>query len=197
MNARKLIGVVLSTRIVTLVVVALLLGFIPGVSPRVAMADSVRHFSLLAETMHPIDSSIGYDNTSAFLKTTQDSTISPPTTYIGQLDLPDGARIVSVRCFGLDSDSNSQFNFRLYRYNLWSDPVWSAVTDFAFSGIGFSGGKVMLEANIDHDMAIIDNAEFSYGIFLQLPKALSGDLGLLRCVVDTNNVISLPLIQRN
>jgi hypothetical protein len=146
--------------------------------------------------MQPIDSSIGYDNTSAFLKTTQDSSVSS-TSYIGQLDLPDGARIVSVRCFGLDSDPNSEFYFRLYRYNLWSDPVWSGVTDFSYSGFAFNGGKVMLEAAIDHDMAVINNAEFSYGIFLVLPKAQSGDLGVLRCVVDTTLAVSLPVVQRN
>jgi len=197
MNARKLIGVVLATQIVTLVVAAALLGFIPGVSTRVAAADSVRHFSLLAETMQPIDSSIGYDNTMAFLKTTQDSTVSPPTSYIGQLDLPDGARIVGVRCFGLDSDPNGEFYFRLYRYNLWSDPVWSPVTNFAFSGVAFSSGKVMLEAAVDPDMAMIDNAEFSYGIFLVLPKAQLGELGLLRCMVDTTYAVSLPFVERN
>ncbi len=196
MNTRKLIGVVLATQIVTLVAAAALLGFIPGVSARVAAADSVRHFSLLAETMRPIDSSIGYDNTMAFLRTIQDSTISPPTSYIGQLDLPDGARIVRVKCFGLDSDPNGEFYFRLYRYSLQSDPVWSPVTDFASSGVAFNGGKVVLEATVDPDRAVIDNAEFSYGIFLVLPKARSGDLGVLRCVVDTTYAISLPLVQQ-
>lgn len=197
MNTRRLIGVVLVTQVVILVVAVALLGFIPGVSARVAMADSVQHFSLLAETMQPIDSSIGYDNTMAFLKTTLDSTVSPPTSYIGQLDLPDGARIVNVRCFGLDSDPNDEFYFRLYRYSLWSDPVWSPVTDFAHSGVPFSDGKVMLEAVIDQDMAVINNAEFSYGIFLVLPKAKSGELGVLRCVVDTTYAVSLPIVQRN
>ena len=196
MNTRKLIGVVLATQIVILVVAAALLGFIPGVSARVAMADSVQHFSLLAETMQPIDSSIGYANTMAFLKTTQDSTISL-TSYIGQLDLPDGARIVSVKCFGLDTDPTGEFYFRLYRYDLWSDPVWSPVTDFASSGVSFSGGKVMLEATINSDMAVVDNAAFSYGIYLALPQAQSGDLGVLRCVVDTTYAVSLPLVQRN
>ena len=146
--------------------------------------------------MQPIDSTIGYDNTSAFLTTTQDSSVSG-TSYIGQLDLPDGARIVGVRCFGLDSDPNEQCYFRLYLYNLWTDPVWSGVTDFSYSGIAYNGGKVMLEAVIDHNMAVIDNTEFSYGIFLVLPKAQSGDLGLLRCVVDTTLAVSLPLVSRN
>jgi hypothetical protein len=197
MNARKLIGVVLVTQIVTLVAAAALLGFIPGVGARAAMADSVQHFSLLAETMQPLDSSIGYDNTMAFLRTTQDSTISPPASYIGQLNLPNGARIVGVRCFGLDTDPNGEFYFRLYRYNLWDDPVWSAVTDFAYSGVLFSSGKVMIEAAIDANMALVDNVNFSYGLFLVLPKAQSGDLGVLRCVVDTSYAISLPLVQRN
>ncbi len=197
MNARKLIGVVLAIQVMASVAAAALLGFVPGVSVRVAAADGVQHFSLLAETMQPIDSSIGYDNTMAFLKTTQNSTVSFPTSYIGQLDLPDRAKIVGVRCFGLDSDPNGEFYFRLYRYSLWSDPVWSPVTGFASSGVAFSGGKVVLEATVDPNAAVVDNAQYSYGIFLVLPKAQSGELGVLRCVVDTTYAVSLPLVQRN
>jgi hypothetical protein len=196
MNAQRLVGILLVIQITILLAAAALFGRIPGISARSVMADSVQHFSLLAETMQPIDSTIRYDNTDAWLKTTQNSTVSS-TSYIGQLDLPHGARIVGVRCFGLDSDPNGEFYFRLYRYNLWSDPVWSAVTDFAYSGVAFKGGKVMREATVDAHMATVDNAEFSYGLFLVLPKAQSGELGVLRCVVDTTYTVSLPLVRKN
>jgi hypothetical protein len=197
MNRRMLIGLVLVTQIVTLVAAAALLGVIPGVSAQLAMADAVRHYSLLAETMQPLDSTIGYDNASAFLKTTQDSKIYTSTAYIGQLDLPDGARIVRVVCFGLDTDPNQEFTFRVYRYSLRSDPVWSAVTDYAYSGVSFDGGRVTAEATVDPDRAVIDNAEFSYGLYLLLPTAQTGDLGVLRCLVDTAHAVSLPRVQRN
>lgn len=197
MNVRRLIGVVLVTQIVILVTAAVALGLVPGMKTRVARAGSVRHFSLLAETMQPVDSTIGYDNTDAYLETTQNSTGSGTATYIGQLDLPDGARIVGVRCLGLDSDPATQFQFRLYRYNLSDDPVWSAVTDFGASGVASSVGKVVREATIDPGMALIDNADFSYGIFVMLPEAQSGDLGLLRCVVDTSYTVALPFLQRD
>jgi len=192
-----MISLALVVQVTILIAAAVLLGVVPGVSARLVMADSVRHFSLLAETMQPIDSSIGYDNTDAFLKTIQDSTISSSASYIGQLDLPDGARIVSVRCFGLDTDPTDEFYFRLFRYNLYSDPVWSPVTDFAFSGVPFNGGKVEVDAWVDPDMAVIDNEQFSYGIFLVLPRATAGELGVLRFVVNTSYTVQLPIVQRN
>jgi hypothetical protein len=147
--------------------------------------------------MQPIDSSIGYDNSDAYLETTQNSLATGTATYIGQLDLPDGARIVGVRCFGLDSDPNTQFQFRLYRYNLWDSPVWTGVTNFAASGVSYSGGKVMREATVDPGTALVDNGNFSYGMYVMLPPAQSGRLGLLRCVVETSYGLSLPLVQRD
>jgi hypothetical protein len=197
MKAQRLMGVVLTTGLVILVAAAALLGSIPGVGARVAAADSVRHFSLLAETMQPVDSTIEYDSNSAFLTTIQDSGLSGPASYIGQLDLPDGARIVGARCFGLDTDPMGEFYFRLYRYNLWTEPVWSGVTDFAHSDVPFSEGKVVVEAAVEPEAAFVDNAEFSYGIFLVLPTSQSGELAVLRCMVDTTYPISLPLVQRN
>jgi hypothetical protein len=197
MSTRKTVTLVLVVQVTTLITVVVLLGFVPGVT-RLVVADSVRHFSLLAETMQPIDSSIVYDNTMAYLKTVQDSTVSLETSYIGQLDLPDGASIVNVQCFGLDTDSSEEFYFRLYRYNLYDDPVWSPVTDFAFSGVAFSAGKVEVNAPVDPANAVVDNAQYSYGIFLALPAATSGQLGVLRCVVDTTSgAVHLPSVQRN
>lgn len=91
---------------------------------------TIQYYSLLAETMQPIDSSIGYDNTEAFLTTTGESSTGV-TCYIGQLDLPHGARIVAVRGYGPDTDSKREFYFRLYRYSLYHEPVWEGVTNFA------------------------------------------------------------------
>jgi hypothetical protein len=196
-DLRRVVNVVLVAQVLTLVAAAAVLGLIPGLRARVAKADSVRRFSLLAETMRPVDSSIGYDSSDAYLKTTQNSTVSASTTYIGQLDLPDGATVVGVRCLGIDSDPATQFRFRLFRYDLWDDPVWSGVTSFASSGVAFSGGKVMREAAIDPGAAVIDNANFSYGMFVSLPEAQSGELGLLRCVVDTSYTLSMPLLKRD
>jgi len=154
-----------------------------------------KYYSLLAETMRPIDSSIGFDNTSAFLTTTINSSTGS-TSYIGQLNLPDGSSIVSVRGYGKDTDPNQQFYFRLYRYNLSDNPVWSPVTDFAYSGIAFAGGDITIGATVNPaNAALVDNQNYSYGIFLVLPKASVGkQLGLLRFVVETTFPINLPII---
>jgi hypothetical protein len=192
MNRRNVLTLVASV-ILTTLVVAIWSGIMPGFNTRVAMAGGVRSYSLLAETMQPIDSSIQFDNTYAFLKTTQNSALGS-TSYIGQLDLPDNARIISVRCFGRDSDPNNEFYFRLYRYNLFMDPVWSGVSDYAYSGMPYAGGNVVVEAPIDPGMAMVNNADFSYGIFLVLPVASTGELGVLRCVVDTTYSVQIPLV---
>jgi hypothetical protein len=50
---------------------------------------------------------------------------------------------------------------------------------------------------VDPEIALIDNAKFSYGLFLALPKAQTGELGVLRCVVDTTYPVSVPLVQQS
>ena len=200
MNMRKTVILILVVQATILAIVVVLLGFMPGIAAQSAMADSVQHFSLLASTMQPLDSSIRYNNTGAFLKTTQGSTINTSTVYVGQLDLPDGARIVSVRGFGLDTDPIFEFSFQLYRYNLYGNPVGSPVTDLASSGTSFQGGKIVMSAPVDSDMAVIDNDQYSYGILLTLPVPYSPpyqDLGVLRFVVDTGYSVQLPLVQKN
>ena len=52
-----------------------------GLSESQALA--IYRLSLLAETMRPIDSTINYNNY-AFLTTTQESSVNPATSYIGQ-----------------------------------------------------------------------------------------------------------------
>jgi len=185
------------TQFISLLIISALFILIPDISSRVALAGSVQHYSLLAETMRPLDSSIEYNNWSAYLTTTKNSSVNLSTAYIGQLDLPHGTRIAAVRCFGNDSDPSGEFYFILYRYNLWHDPVWSQVSSIVGSGFLFDAGKIMVEATIDTDMNVVDNDQFSYGIYLELPEASSGELGLLRCVVDTTYTIALPLMQRN
>ena len=180
---------------VTILALVALLGWVPGVKAEAVQASGSRHFSLLAETMQPIDSSIEYNNFSAFLTTTQNSSVSSATSYIGQLDLPDGAQITAVRCEGLDSDTTGEFFFRLYRYTLYNDPVWSDVTDFAYSGYAWSGGKITVVADINSVNAVVDNDNYAYAIILVLPLGDSGPLGFLRCVIDTSYSNNLPLVQ--
>lgn len=200
MNTRRIVGLVLVAQITLLIAIVGLLGFGPGVRARLALADSVQRYSLLAETMQPIDSTIGYDNTSAFLKTTQASTANSATAYIGQLHLSDGARIVSVRAFGEDTDPLGEFSFQLYRYSLSSTPVWSAVTSLASSGEPFQGGDIELSAQVYRGNAVVDNEQFSYGIYLVLPEAYNPpyqDLGVLRFVVETSYSVQLPVVPRD
>jgi len=200
MNTRRMAILILVVQATILAMVVVLLGFVPGIGAQLAMADSVQHFSLLASTMQPLDSSIGYNNTGGYLKTIQASTINTSTVYVGQLDLPNGARIVSVRGLGLDSDPIFEFAFRLYRYNLYGNPVSSPVTGLASSGTNFQGGKIEVSAPVYSDMAVIDNDQYSYGILLTLPVPYSPpyqDLGVLRFVVDTSYSVQLPLVLQN
>jgi len=174
------------------------LGAVPCIGLQHARAADVQRFSLLAETMQPVDSTIGYNSNSAYLTTTTESTINSVSQYIGQLSLPDGATITSVVGFGLDTDPDREFYFRLYRYNLDQEPVWSGVTAFSYSGIAFSDGKIEIPAPVDPDMAVVDNAQYSYGIFLVLPVAVRAQLGVLRFLVEasvpqTGRTVIIPL----
>lgn len=200
MNMRKIVILILVVQATIFAMAVALLEFVPGIGAQLAMADSVQHFSLLASTMQPLDSSIRYNNTGAFLKTIQESTIYTSTVYVGQLDLPNGARIVSVRGFGLDTDPFFEFSFRLYRYNLYGNPVGSPVTGLAASGTYFQSGKIEVSAPVYSNMAVIDNDQYSYGILLTLPVPYNSpyqDLGVLRFVVDTSYSVQLPLVQQN
>jgi hypothetical protein len=137
--------------------------------------------------MRPIDSTIGYNNFLAFLTTTQESSVNPSTSYIGQVHLPHGEKILSVRCFGEDTDPNKEISFGMYRYELYANPVFQAVSSYSGSGIAFNGGKTDFAATIVSTMATVDNAKYSYGIYLTLPKAQTGSLGVLRFVIETTS----------
>jgi hypothetical protein len=159
-----------------------------------SQASAVYRFSLLAETMRPIDSTIGYNNYNAFLTTTQESSVNPATCYIGQVNLPHGEKILSVRCFGQDSDPNKEFSFGMYRYELYANPVYQAVSSYVGSGIAFSGGKIDFAASIISTMATVDNEKYSYGIYLTLPKAQTGSLGVLRFVIETTSTQRVAVV---
>jgi hypothetical protein len=138
-----------------------------------------RYVSLLAETMTPVVSGTSYDSTQAYLTTTAGA-----ADYIGHLALPDGTRIVSVRAEGRDTDPNHEYQYQLFRYRLADSPVWTPVTDSAVSGVAFSGGLVTTPAQISSGAAVVDNSQYAYGIFLELPAPTAGTLGVLRFVVE-------------
>lgn len=143
----------------------------------------LRYFSLLAETMQPIDSTIGYDNTMGSLHTTSVSTLTGSATYIGQVDLPDGATIVRVLAHGNDATAAAEYGFALYRYSVFDSPVWTQMTDWMVSGFAWSGGALVTEAQVYPSLAQVDNMSYSYGVFVDLPP--DADLSVLRFVVET------------
>lgn len=174
---------------------------VSGFVARLAMADSVRHFSLMARTMQPADSSIRYNTyDDGYLRTVQESSMNEATVYAGQVDLPDGATVVGVRAFGLDNDPFGEFCFGLVHCNLYDDPVCSAVTQEVCSGESRQPGKTELQAPVHTNMATVDNVNYSYNIFVRLPTPYNPpyqDLGILRFRVDTSYSAQLPIVQRN
>lgn len=146
--------------------------------------DELRYFSLLAETMQPVDSTIGYDNTSASLQTTSVSTISANATYIGQVDLPDGATIVRVVAYGYDGAAVAEYRVAMFRYSVFDTPVWTQMTDWIVSGYAWSGGTLVSEGAVYPSLAEVDNLNYSYGIFVDLPP--HANLSVLRFVVETS-----------
>jgi hypothetical protein len=144
----------------------------------------LQYFSLLAETMQPVDSTIEFNNTQGSLQTTQDTALFGATTYIGQVDLPHGATIERVIAYGNDGSVTDEYGFAVFRYSLFDSPVWTQMTDWRFSGIPWSGGNLVSEEQVYPAMAQVDNLTYSYGIFAQLPADMS--LSILRFVVETS-----------
>ena len=147
-------------------------------------SSRLQYFSLLAETMQPVDSTIGYDNTQAMLKTTSVSSLYGNASYIGQLDLPHGATIQRVIAYGYDGSAVDEYGFAVFRYNLFDSPVWTQMTDWRYSGIPWSGGNLVSEVQVYPATAEVDNLTYSYGIFVDLPADIN--LGILRFVVETS-----------
>jgi hypothetical protein len=146
--------------------------------------DELRLFSLLAETMQPVDSTIGYDNTEGSLHTTSVSTLWGNSTYIGQVDLPDGATIERVLGYGYDGTPAAEYRFAMFRYSVFDLPVWTQMTDWALSGFAWSGGALVTEAQVYPSHAEVNNMSYSYGIFVDLPP--DANLSVLRFVVETS-----------
>lgn len=103
-----------------------------------------------------------------------------------------------MRAYGIDTDPAGEYQFQLFRYGLWDVPVFTAVTDLVVSGYAYDGGKLVREATVESTVALIDNANYSYAIYLILQEAsnLRYDLGLLRFVIDTSYSTALPLVMR-
>lgn len=145
--------------------------------------DELRYFSLLAETMQPVDSTIGYDNTEGSLHTTSFSTLWGNATYVGQVDLPDRGTIVRVLGYGYDGTAAAEYRFAMFRYSVIDSPVWTQMTDWALSGFAWNGGALETEAQVYPSLAEVNNLSYSYGIFVDLPP--DADLSVLRFVVET------------
>jgi hypothetical protein len=167
-----------------------------------AGAGSTFYYSLLAATMSPGDSTIQYDNFStAFLTTTANSSIPGNVTgYNGQINLPDGSTITGMGCEGKDTDPNNEFQIFMSRFSIDNSPIaWEIISSGASSGISFEGGKTKITGIVatDHGQQIVNNAVWSYNIFVSLPKANDGTtLGVLRCWVSSTYPVNLPIVRR-
>ena len=127
MAQRKPINLMSLAQAAVLLVVGTSLGMVLISQARPVVAGGVQHFSLLAATMQTMDSTISYDSEDGLLRTVQESTSHEVTAYRGQVDQPDGARVVGVRGFGLDTDPFFEFCYSLDRYNLYNEPVYEAM----------------------------------------------------------------------
>jgi len=166
---------------------------------RVAAAGA-SHYSILAETIQPLDSTIGFNNTSAYLVTTAGSTVNAGTQYVAQVNLPDGAVISDVRVYGIDSDTVKNIGAGMYRYNQDNTPVYSSVTNFVPSS-GNPGKTVLNLPMTSVAAATIDNLTYSYSVFIDLPRATelnttTPNLGILRIIIDWSYPTYVPLISR-
>ena len=147
-------------------------------------AVEFRYFSVLAGAMRPVISSTDYYSNIGYLATISGSI---GDQYVAQVNLPDGAEIVDVTCYGVDSDSD-EFLFALTRsrFNgpgnnvteLITSPAYSNDTDGS-SGVVSSAGTNPTPAGLN----FINNLDFSYGLYLTLPEASNGVLYVIRFVV--------------
>jgi hypothetical protein len=80
------------------------------------------------------------------------------------------------------------FGFGLYRYrfNGLGNPVFEDITNFVSSS-GTSGYVELAALLVDPvdppGLPVINNENYSYGLYLELPKATAGELYVVRCVV--------------
>ncbi len=185
-----------------LILLALLVLIVLGWNALPARAAAANHYAILAEAMTPADSSIQYNNyASAYLVTAANSTLNSATAYLAPLNLPDGAVISAVRVYGIDNDLTNNVGAALYRYNQDTVPVWGAKPVAVYSNASGSAGKFTLNLAVNADVAAVDNALYSYAIYLTLPRAASysvdpPNLAVLRVVVDWGYTSFLPISQR-
>lgn len=184
-----------------LVPLLLAVGIVFGLNAQTARAASAQHLAILAESVQPLDSTIQFNNKSAYLVTSQNSSLSGGAQYIAQVHLPDGAVISGVHLYGIDSDSSQDVGAALYRYNLQDSPVWGAKPVAVYATTTGSAGKFSLALVVNTDVATVDNVNYSYGVYISLPKATvySADLptlALLRIVIDWGYVAYLPAALR-
>jgi hypothetical protein len=167
-----------------------------GIRARPAVANGVQHFSLPALAMHPVDWRTHYDGTSGYLMNT--GTTDVPIAFVEPLNLPDGATIVGAQAFGLDDNMYSEFSFYVFRVGLQSDPVLTPVSRAGGSGDSYNAGKITVTAAVTPSLALVDNVQYSYGIYLNLdvPVAGYGPVGVLRFLVDANYPLALPTVLR-
>ena len=179
---------------------------IVGIVPSAQAGGSISGtpYAILAETMSPLTSDIKYDKVSAYLVTTGNLGSQTPA-YIGQVNLPNGSTIVGVAAYGIDMDTavGKEFSYCLFRYSLEVAPVWGAkpVTPCVSSNpISGSGNKIYLYSPADATLATVDNANYSYGVYLTLPPATATTnppiLGVLRFVVYWNYPVYLPSVTK-
>ncbi len=179
------------------VLVALSLAF----NTREVNAAGAFHYSILAETFHPTDSTIGYNNYYAWLTTTSNSTIpGQSSSYVATVNLPDGAVISDIHVFARDLDANNTKDVYacMFRYSQTTNPVFEAVTTCTSSS-GAPGLTTINPPVKSVALGTIDNQAYSYAIYLDLPPATvvtvdPPNLGVLRVVIDWSFSTYLPAL---
>jgi hypothetical protein len=154
-----------------------------------ALAEEYEYFAVMAEAMSPLDSTIEFDCFNGYLQTTSASTLHSSSGYIAQINLPDGAEIVSATGYGYDTDSseNMEFSVLRYRFNGDSDEPYESITwleDSSGDSGAFEKTAVALEPPAEKPgLCIVNNKDFSYGLYCNIPPASSGKLYVVRFVV--------------
>jgi hypothetical protein len=153
-----------------------------------AWSTEYEYFSILAETMNPVDSTIEYDCDEGYLETTSDSTLHA-TQYIGQINLTHGAVFDTVSAYGYDTDSED-FTFQVFRYrfNGEGNNVFEQVSKIGDSSVIDPGGYVDITVGsvfpVDPPgLTTVNNQNYSYGLYLTLPAAASDELYVVRFVI--------------
>lgn len=147
-----------------------------------ALAAESAYFSILAETMNPVDSSIEFDSDNGYLKTTSGSI----GQYIAQINLPHDSKIISAKFYGYDTDTNN-ISFAVYRYRFNGEgiDVFEQVTETKDTSLSAPGYSELTSLPIPVPaFNTVNNKDYSYGLYLNLPVADSEDLYAIRFLVE-------------